>query len=245
MLGDSVRRRRGGKRPPGASRAPRRRAAGRGARFWIVAVLAALVVPFAIGYLVASAVLFPPPAVADAGVPVPDLRGMTQVEARLALAEAQLDAPDLSSLPHPDLEEGRVLAQSPLPGQQVLPGSVVRVAVSSGPPMAQIPDVRGFDHERAILLLERLGFTVESQDVESEAMAGQVMDVDPPPRTTVRVPSTIRLVVSLGPPDLGPEGFPWDSLAVPDTLAPPDTGAATGGMRIWVDTMAARGPRGR
>jgi beta-lactam-binding protein with PASTA domain len=110
---------------------------------------------------------------------------------------------------------------------------VVRVAVSSGLPIAPIPDVRGFDVERAGMLLQRLGYDVERQEVESEAMAGQVMDVSPPPGTRVPVPSTIRLVVSLGPPVLDPENFPWDSLPPVDTLAPPDT---AGRMRVRRDT---------
>ncbi|MEX0891420.1 MAG: PASTA domain-containing protein [Gemmatimonadota bacterium] len=226
MLGDSVRRRRGGKRPPRRPGPPRE--GGRGARFWVSAILLALALPFGIGYLVATAVLFPPPAVADAGVPVPDLRGLSEMAARLALAEAGLEAPELSTLPHPDLEQGHVVAQAPLPGQQVLPGSVVRVAVSSGLPIAPIPDVRGFDVERAGMLLQRLGYDVERQEVESEAMAGQVMDVSPPPGTRVPVPSTIRLVVSLGPPELDPENFPWDSLPGVDTVAPPGTGGRDG-----------------
>ena len=237
MLGESVRRRRGAGGAAKRQRPPRR-GRGRGARFWAVVALAALGIPFLAGYLVATQVLFPPPAMADAGIPVPELRGMAEAEVRLALVEAGLGGPEVSTLPHPYVAEGLVVAQSPLPGQQLRPGAVVQVAVSSGSPVAPVPDVRGFDAERAALLLERLGYVVERTEVETAIPAGRVVEVRPAPGMEVRVPSTITLVVSLGLPDAEPLGVPWDSLGVrPDTaaIALPD---GPGGAGPPADTSA-------
>ena len=58
MLGDSVRRRRGGRREKTA--APQSRTRRRGTRKLWPWIIAALLLPFGIGYAVAALVLFPP-----------------------------------------------------------------------------------------------------------------------------------------------------------------------------------------
>ncbi|NJD09103.1 MAG: PASTA domain-containing protein [Gemmatimonadetes bacterium] len=139
MLGESVRRR----LPARRARAPR---SGQGRsrpsrRFWLIALGAALLRPFATGYLVTVFVIFPPQPVAPAGIPVPALYGQTVVEAERKLAQAGLGRLQVIELPNPVTPEGDIVAQSPLPGQQLRSGADVRVAVSSGPVQVQVPDV--------------------------------------------------------------------------------------------------------
>lgn len=208
MLGESVRRRQ-----------PRRRAGARSWKAWLGATLAALVVPFAVGYALAVFVLFPEPDVVAAGIPVPVLVGQTLVDAERALAAVGLGRVDPLELPHPNAPVGQVLAQSPLPGQQLPAGADVRVSVSGGRPRARIPEVAGFSAERAEQLLRRFGFEVSRREQEGDAPAGRVLGTDLMSGTEHELPATVTLFVSTGPP---PVETPPDTAPLP-----PDTVPAT------------------
>lgn len=201
MLGDSVRRRRRTTRS--ADRAEQAEYGPSGQRRIWPWVIAALLLPFAVGYAVAALVLFPPRAEAEGlpgGVPVPELAGGTAGDAERELAELGLTLLEATELPHPEAEPGAIIAQDPLPGQHLRPGAGVRVAVSSGPPRARIPDVAGFPLERARELLQRLGFEVASVERPSETPTGRVIGIAPEPGSEHRLPATVTVVVSIGQP---------------------------------------------
>lgn len=216
MLGESLRRRlpqrRGSRSASGRARRP-------GWRFWLPALLAALALPFAIGYLLTVFVIFPPRQVAAAGVPVPVLTGLSTVDAEQVLARVGLGRLQVLEVPHPSAPAGQVLAQSPLPDQQLRPGADVRVSVSSGPVQVRLPDVLGQPVERAEELLRRVGFTNDRVEGESSIAAGRVYGMTPAPGTVAILPAHATLHVSLGPP-------PADTLlldrapSAPDTLPP-------------------------
>jgi beta-lactam-binding protein with PASTA domain len=211
MLGDSVRRRQS-RRTSASKRAPGRRNWPR----FMAMLAAALVVPFGVGYLLAVYVLFPPTTAAGAGgTPVPDLVGRTVGEAHRELVTVGLGDMPSTEIPHPDVPEGRIIAQSPLPGMQLRAGSTVRVAVSGGRARVVIPDVLGFSAERAESLLQRAGFQVTRSVMESPAAAGRVIRTDPEPGQARTLPSSVTLIVSSGPPAQPQPG------ALPDTI-PPD-----------------------
>jgi serine/threonine-protein kinase len=195
VLGESVRRRLGRR---AASKTEPETAAGGprwNRRHWL-AVLLGLTLPFGVGYLLAVAVLFPPPEVVAQGVEVPELLGKTEDEAAEILGVLGFAGPTVSRLPSPSAEEGIVIAQSPLPGQQLRPGAAVRVAVSSGPPRVTVPDVLGFPIERAASLLTRLGFEVQRVEEPSYTEAGRVIRVEPPPGTERQLPTRVTLTIS-------------------------------------------------
>jgi eukaryotic-like serine/threonine-protein kinase len=224
MLGDSVRRRQpGGGRGRGRGEAGegggssgrlRRLFAGAGARKWrplLIALPLAILVPFAIGYLLAVFVVFPPTEVSAAGITVPDMIGSSASDAQRMLASAGLGPLDAEQLPHPSAPAGQVIAQSPLPGQQLRSGASVRVALSSGPPRALVPDVLGFSATRAESLLRRAGFEVAVMTEQSPAAAGRVLRTEPEPGQERMLPAFVTLHVSAGPPE------PVEPLP-PDTL---------------------------
>lgn len=214
MLGDSVRRRQPKRRAPREPGEPR----ARGDRDWkriLIALAAALIVPFGVGYLVAVYIVFPPTEVSGSGTPVPDLRGRTTSEAQRELVAAGLGGVEVSELPHPDADPGTVIAQSPLPGQQLRPGADVRIALSSGPARVMVPDVLGFGADRAESMLTRAGFTVTRAEQESPAPEGRVIRTDPQPGQPLVLPASVTLIVSTGP------------AAVPDPGAFPDSAAGT------------------
>lgn len=209
MLGDSVRRRQRGGRAR-ANRSP-------GERNWprtLGLFAAALALPFVVGYLIAVYVLFPPTeVVGTGGTPVPDLVGRTISEAHRDLVGVGLGDMPTTELPHPEVPEGIIVAQSPLPGQQLRSGSPVRVAVSSGRARVNLPDVLGFSAERADALLRRAGFEVQRSYLESPAPEGQVIRTEPQPGSMLALPALVVIVVSSGPP---PEAEPG---ALPDSAA--------------------------
>jgi hypothetical protein len=222
MLGDSVKRRQPqAKRPaPKKKRNAEARPAGGRRLFWIAAVVA-IVVPFIVGYFIAVRMLFPPPPVVAEGIAVPDLKGQSLESAQRMLVDAGLGRGRPSQLPSLTNAEGTVMAQSPLPGQQLRAGAPVDLAVSSGPPRVFVPDVVGFPVERAASLLVRLGFRVQRTDSVSTVDAGHVLSVNPDPGTRLVLPASVGITVSLGPP--------------PDTL-----GVDTVGTAIDTLTIARR-----
>jgi serine/threonine-protein kinase len=221
MLGDSVRRR----QPKRRDRSSKGERSERDWKRLIIAITAALFAPFAIGYLVAVYVLFPPTEVSGSGTPVPDLVGRTTSEAQRDLVAAGLGEMEITELPHPDVDAGTIIAQSPLPGQQIRPGADVRVALSSGPARVLVPDVLGFSADRAESMLARAGFDVTRSVEESVASEGRVIRTDPEPGQPRTLPASVTIIVSAGPP------------AEPDAGAFPDTTGAA------ADTTATRSPR--
>jgi beta-lactam-binding protein with PASTA domain len=178
-------------------------------------VLGGLTLPFVIGYIIAVRILFPPPEVVALGVPVPDLVGKTSEEAQQALDIIGLSGLEVTRMPSPTADEGRITAQSPLPGQQVRAGAGIRVAVSSGKPRVSIPDVVGFPVERAASLLTRLGFQLQRVDEPSPSEPGRVVAIDPEPGTEVILPSRVTLTISARLDTLQADTtFPSDTLFI-------------------------------
>lgn len=154
------------------------------------------------GYLFATRVLFPLPEQPEELVDVPSLQGRTADEARLLLEEQRLALGVVDSLRHPSVDQGRVLGQSPLPGQKALPGSEVRVTVSQGADRRPLPGVLGLQGDRARAILEATGFAVQVDTVESDEPRGSVVAQDPGADSPVEVAGTVRIEVSLGPPQV-------------------------------------------
>jgi serine/threonine-protein kinase len=174
-------------------------------RRWAVVLGAAVIAPFVVGYFIAVSVLFPAPPVTEGGIPVPDLVGRTESEATAELSALGLGPAESTRLPHPTRPQGQVIAQSPLPGQQLRGGAAVRVAVSTGVPRAVVPDVVGFTEGRAAGLLQRLGFQVSRQIEDSAEPTGRVTRTDPEAGQNLALPARITVYVSNGvliPPPL-------------------------------------------
>jgi serine/threonine-protein kinase len=172
------------------------------------------VLPFLVGYAIAVFVLFPAPPTVEAGIEMPDLVGETEQEANVVLTGLGLGPTESTRLPHPTQPAGTVIAQSPLPGQQLRAGAGVRVAVSTGVPRATVPDVVGFTEGRAAALLQRFGFTVAREIEASEEETGRVIRTDPSSGRDLALPARVTVHVSDGslrlsePPDTGDARWP-------------------------------------
>lgn len=200
-LGGSLGRHRGAGKG-GASRAERsaRGSAHLGARLRRAgAGLALALLGWWLGYLVATQLLFPAPPPPTNLVTVPDLKGQDVREAEVSLVSAGLGLEAVDSLLHPTVPRGRIVGQSPLPGQMAVRGSAVRVTRSLGPQTRAVPDVRNLDATRAQVILETVGLQVAVDSVDSEVPRGRVVSTSPAGGSVVGLPSQIRVSVSLGP----------------------------------------------
>ena len=152
------------------------------------------------GYVVATIVLFPLPETPSEWQGVPRLQGRALQAALAEVADSGLVVERVDSVRHPTAPIGTVLGQSPLPGPTALPGAAVRVTVSLGPDLRDVPDVTRLPGERAAALLSAGGFRVQVDTVESALPAGRVAGIDPQPGARLAIPGDVRLRVSQGPP---------------------------------------------
>lgn len=196
-LGGSLKRtRKGGRRGTGKGS----RSGGRGWGRVVLAALGLALGGWALGYLVATQLVFPAPPPPGDLHEVPDVRGLGLTRASERLEGATLALGPVDSLQHPSVAAGEVLGQSPLPGQLATPGAEVRVTVSTGPQTRAVPDVVRLNAERARIVLESTGFVVSVDSVESDVPRGRVVEVVPPVDTVLALPAEVALSVSTGPP---------------------------------------------
>jgi len=156
---------------------------------------------FAAGYLFSTRVLYPlPPPPGDLST-VPDLSGVSPENASDTLLALGLVLGPTDSLNHPVVPMGRVVGQSPLPGQLALVGDTVRVTLSTGAERRPVPDVLRLTGDWARTILETAGFQVRVDSINAENPRGDVVAIDPEPGTEATIPTEVRLFVSTGPPE--------------------------------------------
>jgi eukaryotic-like serine/threonine-protein kinase len=154
---------------------------------------------FLLGYALVALVVFrgtSRPAV----VSVPELRDLPGNEAQRRLSSLGLVMVLGDSLPNPLVAEGSVLAQSPLAGREVLPGTGVRVIISAGHARRTVVDVSAMGRTQAERVLEALGFEVTVVEQPAALAAGRVIGTEPAAGTVLPVQSRVQLTVSAGPP---------------------------------------------
>lgn len=171
-----------------------------GLRGWrlLAAMTAILVLLFFASYAATAAMFFSggPQEV----VTVPELRGLSATEAARQLRSEHLEYDEGAALPNSEVEQGAVLAQSPLPGSEVAPNTVVRLILSSGAVRTPVPNILALNAAQAQQVLLQAGFTVNVSEVPNRKPAGRVVGVDPVPGTELPLPSPVHLTLSAGPP---------------------------------------------
>ena len=223
QMGDSIRRRsgrgsgRGGGKQPGTGTRTRTGSGGPSLDWkrWILGGLGGAAFAFLLGWILATQLFFPKPALARDEVAVPDLTGLTLTEARERLADARLEIGPVREMVHPEARRGVVVAQDPVEGQRLRPGAEVGVAVSQGRARVTVPDLAGMPADAALELARRIGFEPEREDEETIEPAGTVLRTDPAAGQQAELPASILVVVSAGglaPPDTAP--------AVTEPIAP-------------------------
>ena len=105
-------------------------------------------------------------------------------------------------------EEGEVIRTDPVDGTEMTPGQTVKLWVSTGPDImeAKMPSVVGIQVEKALELLEQLGFTnIKTAEADSQQPKGEVLTQSVKKNEMIDVASEILLQVSRGPQETKPE----------------------------------------
>ncbi len=179
-------------------------------------------------------------------VEVPAVVGLTPTEAERALAGPGLQFEVERQYYSPQIPEGRIMTQLPLPGTKVRRGWAVRVAQSMGPQRVAIPDVTKQSERAAEWNIRRRGLDLAST-AEMQlpgTAADQVLAQSPPanasqvaaPRTSLLVTVAADLPAYVMPSFLGQPlgtasrtlqdaGFKLGNVS----MAPPAAGAAPPG----------------
>jgi eukaryotic-like serine/threonine-protein kinase len=138
-------------------------------------------------------------------VAVPPLVGLSPTEAEKAASNLGLQISVERQYYSPQIPEGRIMSQLPLPGTKVRRGWQVRLAQSLGPTRVAIPDVTGQSEHAAELNIRRRGLDISSMAaVEAAGIpADQVLAQDPMANATqLAAPKISLLVTSAGTPQV-------------------------------------------
>jgi eukaryotic-like serine/threonine-protein kinase len=131
-------------------------------------------------------------------VAVPPLVGLSPAEAERAVSGLGLQMSIERQYYSPQIPDGRIMSQLPLPGTKVRRGWQVRVAQSLGPTRVAIPDVTGQSEHAAELNIRRRGLDVASMaEVQSPGIpADQVLAQSPSANATQVLAPKISLLVT-------------------------------------------------
>ena len=130
---------------------------------------------------------------------VPNVSGMTEAEAQLALENAKLALGTITEGTSPSVPKGQVISTDPIAGTQVSQGTVVNLLISNG--QVNVPDVVGKGLSEAIRLLSNpdVGLVVDKQPVQpclnDAAPLGVIVRSQSVPAGLVDAGSTITIFV--------------------------------------------------
>ena len=172
----------------------------------ILMIVAGVVVALLVLFLVANAAgFFSGPGLTQNEselVEVPDLRGMTEEQARKELEGTELGL-KVENDPQPSnqYDEGEIMSQDPAPGDEVEAHSTITVVLSSGEEakMTEVPNVVGKSEAEAEKLIQDANLIVRhDSDYSSEVEDGDVISSDPKAGTEVEEGTEVTIVISLG-----------------------------------------------
>lgn len=166
------------------------------------------------------------------GTKVPDVRGLPAAEAVRSLANAGLGA---AQVPVYDdkVRAGEVVSSSPKQDRLVLPGVVVKLAVSQGPQPRVVPQMVGREAAAAMADLARSGLAAGKVTVRATGSVppGTVVSTDPPAGSSHPPRFPVAVVVS----------GPVEQRSVPDfvglTRSAAQVVAKASGVRLDVQTL--------
>jgi eukaryotic-like serine/threonine-protein kinase len=132
-------------------------------------------------------------------VSVPDLAGLTLVEAGTALQKKDLALIQSGKEFDDRLEKGRILRQDPPSGSRVKVAAEIHVVVSSGSQAVTVPLFRGKSIEAAIPILKEIGLTKGPvTQIHSPHAAGLILAQNLPEGTRAERNAPVGFLVSQG-----------------------------------------------
>lgn len=173
-------------------------------------------------------------------VAVPPIVGVTPAEAERTLSGLGLQLTIERQYYSPQIPEGRIMSQLPMPGTKVRRGWQVRVAQSLGPTRVAIPDVTGESEHAAELNIRRRGLDLATvAQVEAQGIpADQVLAQSPPANATQVAEPNISLLVTAA---AEPQAFVMPSF-IGQPLGTVSRTLQDSGFRLGNVTVAAPAP---
>jgi len=194
--------------PPAAGPPPRRRRKIRTTVFMVGFALFA----FATGLVVFNRVVMPRLVHGTGDVKVPDVTGLTLVQAERTLQPLGLPLSRAGERFDPSVPSGFVLSQDPEPGSFVRGRRRVSVVVSLGEEFSSVPSLFGESQRSAEVLLRSAGLRlgVITRATSDDVGDGLVAGSDPGAETVVPRGTPISLFISTGPAE--------ESFVMPDVM---------------------------
>jgi eukaryotic-like serine/threonine-protein kinase len=106
--------------------------------------------------------------------------------------------PNVHREPHETVKVGQVFDQSPDGGVRIDKGGVVDISVSTGPPLVEVPNVKGRSRDDAIAALAEAKLKPKVREVFNKAEPGTVIAQAPAAGEMVVQGSTVQINVSKG-----------------------------------------------
>lgn len=130
---------------------------------------------------------------------VPNVVGNTLIDAQAAIEAEALVVGLITREYHATIPKDSVVDQTPAPGTLLVPGAVVDLVLSDGPPFVQVPDVLGLAVADAETQIVAAGLVVgATHNAYTTYSAGHVARQSPTRKETAPPGSPVDLVISLG-----------------------------------------------
>ncbi|MDR7253020.1 serine/threonine-protein kinase [Nocardioides sp. BE266] len=167
---------------------------GRGAWWVLIAIL--VVALLAGGAYLLNNVLFDDAPVRDA---VPNVVGMTEDEARLAIVDAGFTVGQVDRQPSDTVAADLVISQDPARDTYEDPGASIDFVLSVGKPEVEVPYVVGNLRKEARQTLVAAGLKVKFEEEDSDEDKFQVLRTEPAAGESVADGTTVTVYYSDGP----------------------------------------------
>lgn len=134
-------------------------------------------------------------------VAVPTLTGMTQTQAKSALAQQKLSLAIAGQEFSDSVPQGNIISSDPAAGENIANNGTVRVTISAGPENVKVPKIGGLEQSAAQTKIKKANLTAQIVESFSDTVpAGSAIEVRPKSGSVVKSGSTVELVISKGPP---------------------------------------------
>ncbi|MBV7698141.1 Stk1 family PASTA domain-containing Ser/Thr kinase [Streptomyces sp. TRM70350] len=162
----------------------------------ILLVVAAILV--LVGAILIGRWAFGGDGVSNDTVPVPNLVGQTEADARKLLENSDLQVGTVTQKPCEEEKKGNICSQDPQPKTEVDKNTTVNLVVSTGAPKVAVPNVIGQSVDDATSTLEGddYEFKVKTETRESSDDPGTVLEQNPVSGREVEKGSTITLIIA-------------------------------------------------
>lgn len=134
-------------------------------------------------------------------VEVPDIRGMTEKEAKELLNKKGLGIQRTGYEPSDKYDKNEIISSTPQSGEKVDKNTTIKVIVSSGPEAKEVsvPNVVNKSESDAQKILEEEGLVVDTEFAYDNSVPdGNVISTDPAAGTMVEEGTSVKMIVSKG-----------------------------------------------